>query len=343
MSAPDQGSAIVRRRRQTILVGAIVFLLLLLVPFLVPNFRLFQYSTVMVTAIAILGLNIITGYTGQLSIGHGAFYAIGAYSTAILLNEHLAPYWLSIVISGAICFVVGFVFGFPILRLRGHYLALATFSLGVTVPQFLQYQGFDRFTGGFQGIVLEKPPVPFGLPLNQDQWLYLFCLCVSAIMFVAAWNLVSGQIGRALIAVRDHPVAATAMGINTGLVKTTSFAVSALYNGVAGALSAIVVQFVSPDGFGLFLSVTLLVGVIVGGAASILGALYGALFVTFVPNFADSISKALPWAIYGSLIVVAMFAAPGGIAGLISNLGSKLRQLRQRSDQTPQHKREQTA
>ena len=326
MDAPAQKH--VPRGRATLLVGLVVFALLLALPLLVPNYRLFQGATVMVTAIAILGLNIIVGYTGQLSIGHGAFYAIGAYSTAILLNEQLTPYWLSIIISGVLCFGLGFLFGFPILRLRGHYLALATFALGVTVPQLLQYQGFDRYTGGFQGIVLEKPPVPFGLPLNEDQWLYLFCLGVSGLMFLAGWNLVRGHVGRAMIAVRDHPTAATAMGINTGLLKTTSFAVSALYTGVAGGLSAIIVQFVSPDGFGLFLSVTLLVGVIVGGVASVSGAVFGSLFVTFIPNFADSISKALPWAIYGLMIIAVMYAAPSGIAGLIDRIIRRVRHIK---------------
>ena len=328
--------------RWPVILSVVVFLLLIVVPFVVPNFRLFQYSTVMLTAVAILGLNIITGYTGQLSIGHGAFYAIGAYTTAILLNQHIVPYWIAVPVSGLTCLLIGFIFGFPILRLRGHYLALATFALGVTVPQFLQYQGFEKLTGGFQGIVLEKPPVPFGLPLNEDQWLYLFCLLVSGIMFLAGWNLVRGQIGRAMIAVRDHPVAATAMGINPALIKTTAFAISALYTGVAGALSAIVVQFVSPDGFGLFLSVTLLVGVIVGGAASVSGAVYGSLFVTFVPNFADAISKALPWAIYGLMIVVAMYAAPGGIAGLIAQTRARLKRFSSKSHLASQPKTEQS-
>jgi len=312
----------------TILSALVVFALLLAASFVLPNYRLFQLSTVLMSAVAILGLNIIVGYTGQLSIGHGAFYAVGAYATAILLKDQLAAYWLCVIISGVLCFVLGFLFGFPILRLRGHYLALATFALGITVPQFFQYSGFDKFTGGFQGIVLDKPPVPAGLPFNEDQWLYVFCLCVAGVLFLAGWNLVRGHVGRAMIAVRDNPTAATAMGINTGLLKTTSFAVSAFYTGIAGAMSAIIVQFVSPDGYNLFLSVTLLVGVIVGGIASVSGAIFGSLFITFIPNFADSISKALPWAIYGLMIIAVMYAAPGGVAGLIDQIVRKGRRIK---------------
>ena len=165
------------------------------------------------------------------------------------------------------CFVAGFLFGFPALRFGGLYLALATFALAVATPQILSYTGFDSLTGGSQGLTLAKPRAPFGLASTADQWLYLVCLACGAALYWAARNLARGRIGRALIAIRDQPIAAETMGVNAALYKTTCFGVSALYAGVAGGLSAIAVGFVSPESFGLPLSLAFLVGIVVGGLA----------------------------------------------------------------------------
>jgi branched-chain amino acid transport system permease protein len=216
-----------------------------------------------------------------------------------------------------LCFVVGFVFGLPALRLEGLYLALATFALALTTPQLLKYKLFESWTGGVQGIVIAKPDAPFGLPLNPDQWLYYLTFVIMLAMFALAWNLLRGRIGRAMVAIRDQPIAAGTMGINTSLYKSLTFGVSALYTGLAGALSAIVVQFVAPDSFNVFLSITLLVGVVVGGLASLSGAIYGAFFVQFIPNVAEEISKAAPWAIYGVFLIGCMYVMPTGIAGFL--------------------------
>ena len=140
------------------------------------NFRLFQFTQVYIYAIALLGLNILTGYNGQISLGHGAFYAIGAYTTAIMIDQWNVPYWVTLPTAGVVCLVVGFLFGIPALRLEGLYLALATFALALAVPQILKY--FEHWTGGSQGIVLSKPDAPLGLPLNPDQWLYFLTLAV---------------------------------------------------------------------------------------------------------------------------------------------------------------------
>lgn len=212
--------------------------------------------------------------------------------------------------------MAGFLFGLPALRLEGLYLSLATFALGISMPQLLKYKYFEAWTGGAQGIVIAKPDSPLA-GLNQDQWLYFFVLGVGAIMYMIAWNLVRGRIGRSLVAIRDHPVAAEAMGINNALYKSMAFGVSAMYTGVAGALSAIAVQFVAPDSFSVFLSITLLVGIVIGGLASLSGAIYGALFIQFVPNIADHLSKAAPWAIYGVFLIGFMYLVPTGIAGTI--------------------------
>ncbi|MDE2396519.1 MAG: branched-chain amino acid ABC transporter permease [Burkholderiales bacterium] len=297
-------------------------------PFCVGNYRVFQFTLVIVYAIALLGLNMLTGYNGQISLGHGAFYAIGAYTAAILMDKFGVPYWATIPVAGAVCAVAGFLFGLPALRLEGLYLSLATFALGVALPQILKYKRLDHWTGGSEGIVITKPDAPAGLPLNQDQWLYFVALAVALVMFALAWNLLRGRIGRAMVAIRDQPIAAQAMGVDTAMVKAMTFGVSALYTGVAGALGAIAIQFVAPDSFTIFLSISLVVGIVVGGLASISGAIWGALFVQFVPNLAGDISKAAPWAIYGLFLIVFMYTMPTGVAGFIRLAAARLRRRR---------------
>jgi branched-chain amino acid transport system permease protein len=304
------------------LVLAVVAVIAVALPFVVSGYRTFQLTLVMVYAIALLGLNILTGYNGQISLGHGAFYAIGAYCAAILMDKLGAPYWATVPAAGAVCLVAGFLFGLPALRLEGLYLALATFALGVAMPQLLKYKALEPWTGGVQGIVILKPEAPAvfpdaGLPLDPDQWLYFFTLAVTAVMFLIGWNLLRGRVGRALIAIRDQHIAAEAMGVNSALYKSLAFGVSAMYTGVAGALGAIAVQFVAPDSFNIFLSILLLVGIVIGGLASISGALYGALFIQFVPNIADELSKAAPWAIFGIFMIIFVYLMPAGISGAL--------------------------
>jgi branched-chain amino acid transport system permease protein len=308
-------------------IAGIVLLLAVacVLPLLLPNYRVFQLTLAMIYSVALLGLNMLTGYNGQISLGHGAFYAIGAYTAAILMDRFDVPYWATLPVAGVVCLIVGFLFGLPALRLEGLYLALATFALAVATPQLLKYRLIEEWTGGVQGIVIIKPDAPFGLPLNPDQWLYYFTLAVTVAMFVFGWNLLRGRIGRAIVAIRDHPIAAETMGINAPLYKSLTFGVSALYTGIAGALGAIVIQFVAPDSFTVFLSISLLVGVVVGGLASISGAIYGGLFTQFIPNIADSISKAAPWAIYGVLLIAFMYVMPDGIAGAVRRLVALLR------------------
>ena len=293
----------------------------LALPFTLSNFRLFQFTQVFIYAISLLGLNILTGYNGQISLGHGAFYAVGAYTTAIMLDKWNVPYGWTIPVAGLLCLVAGFLFGIPALRLEGLYLALATFALALAVPQILKY--FENWTGGSQGIVLSKPTAPWGLRVNPDQWLYFLTLAVLLLLFVLATNLLAGRTGRAIVAIRDNPIAAQAMGVNTALYKSLTFGVSAGYVGVAGALSALAVAYVAPDAFNVFLSITFLTGIVIGGLASIWGAIFGALFIQFIPNWAQDISKAAPWAIYGIFLIGFMYAMPRGIAGAIRLLTAR--------------------
>jgi branched-chain amino acid transport system permease protein len=303
-------------QRQLIALAALLVFAFAL-PFMLGNYRVFQLTLALTYAIALLGLNMLTGYNGQISLGHGAFFAIGAYTAAILMDKANWAYWATIPVAGIVCLVAGFLFGLPALRLEGLYLAVATLALGTAMPQILKHKAFEHWTGGSMGVVIVKPEAPDGLPLSQDQWLYFFTLAWALLLFWAAWNLLRGRVGRALVAIRDQPIAAQAMGINTAMYKSLTFGVSAFYTGVAGALGAIAVQFASPDSFGIFLSLTLLIGVVIGGLASISGALFGALFIQFIPNIADDISKAAPWAIYGVFLIGFMYLMPTGVAGLI--------------------------
>ena len=186
--------------RRQLLGLALLFAAACVLPFVVSNYRVFQFTLVLVYAIALLGLNMLTGYNGQISLGHGALYAIGAYVAAILMDKVGVPYWLTLPVAGAVCLVAGFLFGLPALRLEGLYLALATFALGVALPQILKYKGFEHWTGGVGGIVITKPDAPEWSGLSQDQWLYFVVLVVTVLMFWLAWNLLRGRIGRAMMA-----------------------------------------------------------------------------------------------------------------------------------------------
>jgi len=321
-------------RRQMILVG-VLLLAACVLPFVVSSYRTFQLTLALVYAIALLGLNMLTGYNGQISLGHGAFYAIGAYTAAILMDQYGVPYWATIPVAAAVCLVAGFLFGLPALRLEGLYLALATFALAVSMPALLKYHHLEQWTGGVQGIVILKPDPPFDLPINADQWLYFFTLAVAVLMFVLAWNILRGRMGHAMVAIRDQHIAAEAMGVHTAMVKSLTFGISAMYTGVAGALGAIAVQFVAPDSFNIFVSIMFLVGVVIGGLASISGAIYGALFIQFVPNIADSISKAAPWAIFGIFLLGFVYLMPMGIAGAVRMAVARLSRKAQSPTATP--------
>jgi branched-chain amino acid transport system permease protein len=301
-------------RQVLLLIGLAIALVL---AFTLKNFVLFQLTLALIYAIAILGLNLLTGYNGQFSLGHSAFFAIGAYTAAVLMDQLSVPYYWTLPVAGVVCLVFGFLFGLPALRLEGIYLALATFALAVAMPQLLKFSPLEHLTGGVQGIVLIKPDPPFGLPISADQWLYFFTIAVALVMYVCAYQLIKSRTGRAIVAIRDNHIAAMSMGINISLYKSLTFGVSALYTGVAGALAAIVVAYVAPDSFTLILAIALFVGMVIGGAASIVGTLIGGLFVLFVPNIAESFSKGLSGAVYGIILILTIYVMPSGAAGLV--------------------------
>jgi branched-chain amino acid transport system permease protein len=295
---------------------AALVLVAALVLFFAKGYQLFQATMLLAYGVSLLGLNLLTGYNGQISLGHGAFYAMGAYTAAILMDRFGLPYWLVVPIAGIVSFVIGYAFAWPALKLEGMYLALATFGLSVATPQLLKYRHLEQWTGGVQGIVVVKPEVPLGLPLSQDQWLYLYAAFVCAILFWMAHNLLRGAAGRSMRAIRDHSMAAEATGLDITGVKKKTFALSAAYTAIGGALSALAVQFVAPDSYSMFLSITLLVGIVVGGVGTLWGAAFGAVFVMVIPVLSESLSKSAPWVVYGVLLIVCVYVLPGGIAAL---------------------------
>jgi branched-chain amino acid transport system permease protein len=309
-------------------VAIVGFIVALLLPFFVKNFLVFQLTLALIYALAILGLNLLTGFNGQLSLGHSAFYGIGAYTAAILIDRADVAYYWTLPAAGAVCFAVGFLFGLPALRLHGIYLALATFALAIAMPQLLKSTPLEPWTGGVQGIVIIKPEAPLGLPLNADQWLYYFTVVVAVVMYLCAVNLVHSRTGRAMMAIRDNPVAASAMGIDVALYKSLTFGVSALYTGVAGALGAIAVQFVAPDSFTFDLAIAMFVGLVIGGVGSIPGTLFAGLFVLFVPNIAEQVSKGLAQAVYGIILILVIFLMPSGAAGLVRMIARRMATVR---------------
>ncbi|MEM8752028.1 MAG: branched-chain amino acid ABC transporter permease [Pseudomonadota bacterium] len=293
----------------------LVLAALIAVPVFGEGFFIFQMTKVLAYAIAIMGLNLLTGINGQFSLGHGAFIAVGAYTTAILMEHFGVHYAATLIPAAIVCFVAGFLFGFPALRLEGVYLALATFALAVATPQLIKLSPFEDWTGGVQGIVIIMPDPPFGL--SSDAWLYLFTLIIGGFLYWLARNLVRSRTGRALMAIRDNPIAARSMGVNTAMYKALAFGISAMITGVSGSLAALNTAFVAPDSFTFFLSVLILVGLVVGGVGWLPGALIGGAFILFVPNIAEEFSKGLAGAFYGLFLILAIYLAPQGAGGLL--------------------------
>jgi branched-chain amino acid transport system permease protein len=328
--AEGQAVEAVPKRAMTLGTGTslVVLAVLLLVPLVVKNFIIFQMTMLLIYGVAVLALNILTGGSGQFSLGQSAFYAIGAYTSAILMETFNVNYALTLPVAGIICFGAGFLFGQPALRLSGVYLALATFALATAMPQLLKLGYFEKWTGGVQGLVVEKPDAPFGLPIGQDMWLYYFTLAITIAIYVASINLLRSRSGRAFMAIRDNEIAASSMGINVALYKTLAFGVSAGITGVAGALGAIAVQFVAPDSYTITLAISLFLGMVVGGVGWLPGSFVGSAFIIFVPNIAESVSKGLSGAVFGVLLFLVIFLVPHGarqVAIVSQQLTARLR------------------
>jgi branched-chain amino acid transport system permease protein len=309
-------------------------------PSYVSEFRAQQFAYVAIYLIAIIGLNVLTGYTGQISLGHGAFMAVGGYTTAILIVDHGVKDIWTIPLAGLVAGVAGFLFGIPALRLSGLYLALATFAIAVSMPAVIKR--FEGFTGGGTGLNLFglpeltaslTPVTVFGRELSFNDWLYYLSWSIALLGYVVAWLLLRGRAGLALRAVRDSETAAQSSGVSLARYKTLAFGVSAAYAGVAGSLFAIATTYVNPDTFPIALSILLLVGVVVGGLGSLVGLIAGAVFIQFLPIWSQEVSKSpgAPAVVSGALLIALMFVLPMGVAGVVDRLRLLTRRLYHRS------------
>jgi len=294
----------------------IILVVAILLPFFTSSFRVGQFTLALCFAVVVLGLNLLLGYSGQISLGHSAFFALGAYVTAVLVGKEGFPHLATLPIAAIICALAGFLVGLPALRLHGLYLALVTLGIAIAFPQLIKR--FDEITEGTQGLATSQPLPPAFLDwLAADQFLYFLNLAIAIPMFLLAMGLVRGKVGRALIAIRDNEIAAKSFGVNLSFHKTIAFAISAAYAGVAGSMYAFTIGFVAPESFGFILSFQFLAAVVVGGVATIAGAIFGALFIEFVPVYAADVDPSLTAVIYGAVIILFMYVLPSGVMGLI--------------------------
>ena len=320
------------------LLGFVVLVAIVAVlPRLISDFRAREVAIVGMYFIALVGLSILTGYSGQISLGHGAFMAIGGYTTAVLTvngvyGHHLRDLW-TIPIAGVIAGVSGLLVGIPALRLSGMYLALITFGIAVSFPQLPKK--FDHFLGGTTGKILNLPKPPYGLDTTTNDWLYYLTWGIALVLLLFAWLLVRGRTGRALKAIRGSEVAATSSGISLARYKTLAFGLSAFYAGVAGSLYAIANAYVNPDVFPIILSIYLVVGLAVGGLDSFPGLIVGAALIYFLQNHADTVARwinhlpsvnldpkqpGIPSVVFGAVLIVVMLLVPTGVGGLLRRL-----------------------
>jgi branched-chain amino acid transport system permease protein len=306
-------------------------------PRFVSDFRARELAIVGMYFIALLGLAVLTGYSGQISLGHGAFMAVGGYTTAILsvdgiYGHQIRDLW-TIPIAGVVAGLAGLLVGVPALRLTGLYLALITFGIAVSFPQLPKK--FDHFLGGTTGKILNLLKPPFGLDTTANNWLYYLTWGIALVLLAAAWLLLRGKTGRAFQAIRDSEVAAASSGVNPAIYKTLAFGISAFYAGVAGSLYAIGNAYVNPDVFPIILSVYLVVGLAVGGLGSLLGLVAGAALIYFLQNHADTVARwinhlpalnldpkqpGIPSVVFGVVLIVVMLLLPTGVGGLFRRL-----------------------
>lgn len=319
-----------RRLRIGALVALAVFVVA--VPFLFGPYRVGQLTLVLSYAVAVLGLNVLIGWSGQISLGHGAFFAVGAYTAAALIEEASFPHLLTLPVAALIGAVAGFLVGLPALRIRGLYLALLTLGLAVAAAPLIKR--FDGLTGGADGLNVVRPEPPgFLSGLAIDQFVYFLTLAFVIPLFVLIALMMRSRVGRALVAIRDNELVARSMGVHVATMKTGAFAISAAYAAVAGALYVFSVGFVGPESFTLVLSFGFLAAVVVGGLATVSGALLGALFIVLVPEYAANVDNALAGVIYGAALIIVMYVERRGAVGLARRIWTRVGPARERADE----------
>ena len=292
----------------------------------IGEFRTFNATMFGVWLLILLGMNLLTGYSGQVSLGHAGLVLIGAYATAILSQQYGFPLLLAIVLSGGMTGIIGGVLiGVPAVRLRGPYLAIATFGLMIALPQILKLNILTRWTNGSLGVRGSRvdPPNFLGGFLDSDDWLYYVVLVAAVVMTVLFWNLTRSRVGRAFVALRNSEIGAEQMGIDVPRHKALAFGISSLYAGLGGGLFFAVQRFVSPDSLNFIDSVFFLVAIVIGGLGSILGSVIGALFLTFQAEGISRLAGVIPGigdlrnVIFGGFLILVIILFPQGIAGFV--------------------------
>jgi branched-chain amino acid transport system permease protein len=313
-----------------------VLLVICYMPFTVGTFRTSQLTTIAIWSIVAIGLNVLTGYNGQISLGHGAFVLIGAYTAAILTDRESQvgfvdgaqwPFWTAMIAAGVVAAVAGLAVGVPSLRLTGPYLAVATLSLMIALPSVLEK--YDGLTGGATGLRVPQPPVPGLLDgiLERQEWFFFLSFTTALLMAAAAWYIVKSRWGRAFVAIRDTEVAAMSVGISVARYKVLAFVISAFFGGIAGSLVAFAsTGYVSPQTIGIVLSINYFTAIVIGGLGSIMGSIIGGFVVVLLPDLATDIGAQLfgekrgdrLWpTIYGSILILVIIVMPYGIAGFL--------------------------
>ena len=312
--------------------GIFFFLVALLAPAVVlTKFQTLEFVYVWAFAIAIVGLNLLTGYCGQISLGNSAFMAIGGYATALLAVDRGWSPLATIPVAAAVAAAGGILVGIPALKLRGLYLGLATFALALSAPSVIRH--FDTFTGGSQGIYIRGAGKdPFGLvdggALTSEQWLYYLSLVLFVLLFLFIRALLKSDVGRAFRSIRDRETVAVANGVSLTYYKTLAFAISALFAGVGGSLDVMATSYIAPDSFDVNVALALLVGAAVGGLGTQAGPIVGAIFTVWAPNYTQKIFHGSPGIVYGALLILIMYVMPDGSVGgffRLLNLRSRLR------------------
>jgi branched-chain amino acid transport system permease protein len=320
-----------------LLIAALVVLAL---PLLLDDFRLGQFSLVVAYSVAVLGLNLVTGFSGQISLGHGAFFGIGAYATAILVADHGWMWAATVPVAALVGLALGFVVGIPALRLHGLYLAVITLAVGIAFPVVVsQPIGLFLGTGGVAGKPVRitwTKPLWFGLNVSDRGWMFLVMAAVAGLLFWLATGLVRSRVGRSMVALRDNSTAAAISGIWPAEVKTVAFAISAMYGAIGGALYLLTTPIVSPSTVGFTITLLFITAMVLGGAATVSGAWIGGLAMVFLPYYTSQWAGQLPLlrdltdqpglfanVIYGLILIVFIYFVPAGLVPLITRVRTR--------------------
>ena len=316
-------------RKSTLASLAVCAVLLLVVPQFLKNYGIYLLTYWLVFIIATMGLNLTVGYAGQKSLGHAAFFGIGAYTVAILMKAGFS-FWLGLPAAALICFAVGLILGFPALRVQTIYLAFAT--LGFNTAIWLVMRNEEWLTGGTFGINNIARPSLFGLSFDKNLAYYYFTLAVTALMALLLLGLLRSPWGKAFTALRDNPIRAESLGVNTRAYTLLSFAIGAAYAGVAGAILASLVQFIEPGQFTVGVSIMMYLMVVVGGPGYFLGPVLGAAVGVIMPEWLRDVPKVADWylPLFGASVVLLMVWLPDGLLSLPDRIKAK-RQAREAS------------